>query len=374
MSRSANASRANEQSEGEHESLLAQTNPARRHLPKHANMMLSIIEAEHQFESENNFDAFEPTRHSRFLIFEFVGTFCHCLISSGAIMSTGVLTYQFEITEQTPGRILAGAFSQGMSYAACVYAARSFLDNKYKRRNDILRAAIAHEDSPEDSDKNSKHKHLKSTIQKNRSYNTSFREYPLGYFNPAVTMSMAIAKTRDKVTSQISPLNAVLYCIVQFCGALCASYTLSALFSHLRVPENPLGVPSLGDGATAVGGLIMETILTFSLVFCMLVLFVRGEDTRNKDSPNPRTYLKRVRESRGYVKDVAPLVLGLVHVALTIIGTPVSGASLNPARAFACAAMSNTWREHWIYWVGPFLGSCSASLLFAKVMAKGDGA
>ena len=50
---------------------------------KHANMMLSIIEAEHYFESENNFDAFEPTRHTRFLFLEFIGTFCHCLISAG---------------------------------------------------------------------------------------------------------------------------------------------------------------------------------------------------------------------------------------------------------------------------------------------------
>ena len=65
-------------------------------------------------------------------------------------------------------------------------------------------------------------------------------------------------------------------------------------------------------------------------------------------------------------------MLGLVHVALTIIGTPVSGASLNPARAFASAAMSNIWREHWVYWVGPFVGSCAASFLFARVMAKGD--
>ena len=183
-------------------------------------MQLSIIEAEH-FEGENNFDTFEPTGITRQAPSSSSGR-CHALVPSS--MSTGVLTYQFEMTEQTPGRMLAGALSQSFSYAACVYAARSFLDNKYKRRNEILRSAVSHEEVAESQRKNASKQRFHSSHHKNRSYNMSFREYPVGYFNPAVTVAMAIVKTRDGVTPR-SLRPAMLYCIVQVSPALCAVYT-----------------------------------------------------------------------------------------------------------------------------------------------------
>ena len=275
------------------------------------------------------------------------------------------------MTEQTPGGCSPGPIPE-FSYAACVYAARSFLDNKYKRR---LRSssAVSHEEVAESQRKNASKQRFHSSHHKNRSYNMSFREYPVGYFNPAVTVAMAIVKTRDGVTSQVSPTNAMLYCIVQVCASLCAVYTLSAMYSHLRVPHNPLGVPVPGDGVTSVGVLIMEAMLTFSLVMTMLLLFIRGEDTLDTSSGaahHSRSFLKRVRESRGYIKDMAPLTIGFVHTALSIVGSSISGASLNPARSFGCAAMSNTWTEHWAYWVGPFLGACTAAFVFQTLVSK----
>ena len=54
-------------------------------------------------------------------------------------MSTGVLTYQFGIEELTAGRMLAIAFAQGLAYTVVMFTASSFLDNKYKRQNEILR-------------------------------------------------------------------------------------------------------------------------------------------------------------------------------------------------------------------------------------------
>lgn len=35
----------------------------------------------------------------------------------------------------------------------------------------------------------------------------------------------------------------------------------------------------------------------------------------------------------------------------------VSGACMNPARAFGPAVVANHWAFHWIYWLGPLLGS-----------------
>jgi glycerol uptake facilitator-like aquaporin len=130
-----------------------------------------------------------------------------------------------------------------------------------------------------------------------------------------------------------------------------------------------------GDGVTVVGALLMETVLTFSLTMAILILIVRGEDTSEDvkaDEPadDGRNELKKGREARGYIRDMAPLAIGLIYITLSILGIPISGASLNPARSFSAALMSGIWTEHWLYWVGPFLGSGCAALTYTYIIDK----
>lgn len=377
-------SAAGKEKNEQHEFLLGQKNPIRRNLPKHAQVMLSIIEAEHMEESENNFDTYEPTRKSRFITMEFIGTFCSTLIAAGATMSTGVLTYQFGMEEQTAGRMLAIAFAQGLAYTAVLYTSSSFLDNKYKRRNEIIRAGTMHHQ--EETKKNHTNRSEANTArsgnndppahQLNKASGGSFRDFPCGHFNPAITFAMALTKTQDGKEAQISPSMACSYIFTQISGAICATYCLSMMFDHLKIPQNPVGVPVPGDGVTVIGALLMETMLTFSLTMAILILMVRGEDTLVDDASSQqplgdgRDELKKGRESRGYIRDMAPLAIGLIHITLSILGIPVSGASLNPARSFGGALMANIWTEHWLYWVGPFLGSGCAALVYNYILDK----
>lgn len=43
----------------------------------------------------------------------------------------------------------------------------------------------------------------------------------------------------------------------------------------------------------------------------------------------------------------------------------VSGACLNPARAFGPAVMTNYWTYHWVYWLGPTDGDLVAVVLLS---------
>src|SRR5206468_12334314 len=117
-----------------------------------------------------------------------------------------------------------------------------------------------------------------------------------------------------------------------------------------RAPGEAVHLASvaLGGGVTPVVGIVVEAILTFLLAF---TIFGVAVDTRG-----PR--------------GTAGLMIGLVIAMDILAGGVLTGAAMNPARAFGPALFSGTWQSQIAYWVGPLLGGALAALLYETALAR----
>ncbi|TKA76123.1 hypothetical protein B0A49_03671 [Cryomyces minteri] len=152
-----------------------------------------------------------------------------------------------------------------------------------------------------------------------------------GLFNPAVTLGLLII-------GAIKPLRALLCFIAQILGGICAAAVVSAIL------PGPLNVStSLGGGTTIAKGVFLEMFLTAELVFVIFMLAAEKHKA---------TFL-------------APIGIGLSLFVCEMTGVYFTGGSLNPARSFGPAVVSHFFEGyHWIYWVGPFIGTLLACGLY----------
>lgn len=158
------------------------------------------------------------------------------------------------------------------------------------------------------------------------------------HINPAVTAAMWVSK-------KIDSKKAVFYVISQLLGASVAGFMLLLLFPS--APAN-LGVPDLSD-VSFMQGILIEAVLTFFLAF---VIFNVAVDSR---AP----------------ANVYGLAIGMVLVFDILFGGPMTGAAMNPARAFGPAIASGYWATQAVYWIGPLIGAVLAGLAYTHVLAEG---
>jgi aquaporin NIP len=158
--------------------------------------------------------------------------------------------------------------------------------------------------------------------------------YALGHisgahFNPAVSIGFALGRHFPWV-------RAATYSAAQILGATCA-----ALFLRMSLgPDTDLGVTT--PSGTNLQSLAWEVLLTFVL---MLVIMAVATDTRA-------------------VGEAAALAIGGAVSLGALVGGPVSGAAMNPARSLGPALVSADLASIWVYIVGPVLGATAAALVY----------
>ncbi len=157
--------------------------------------------------------------------------------------------------------------------------------------------------------------------------------YAIGYrsgaqVNPAVTIGLLVAK-------KISGKEAAVYIIAQIIGAVIAAVVVYSIFGS----EMSASV-TLPSEDNVVRALILETVMTFTLVYVVLAT------TTSKNFK---------------IVPLAGLAIGFTLGLNVIFGGSITGGSLNPARSFGPALITWDFAYHWIYWIAPIAGGLIAA-------------
>jgi len=159
-----------------------------------------------------------------------------------------------------------------------------------------------------------------------------------GHLNPAVTIGLLAAR---RTTGQ----TAAAYIVAQLIGAVLGALAIKAIFPIGVTRPISLGTPAIAGNLQLSQAIAVEAILTFFLVSAVFGTCV------NPDAPK-----------------VGGFGVGLVLLFDILVGGPLTGAAMNPARAFGPALVAGQWVAHGVYWVGPIVGGLVAAMLWEHVL------
>ena len=160
------------------------------------------------------------------------------------------------------------------------------------------------------------------------------------HVNPAVSLAMLISKKMKKEEF-------AWYVVAQVLGALAGTTILFVILSNTDLGTSALGANYYGElSATNInllGAIVTEIVLT-----CVFVYTILGV-TSDKDKAS-----------------VDGIVIGLTLTFVHLIGIPLTGTSVNPARSLAPAIFigKEAIKQVWVFILAPLAGAALAAILF----------
>jgi MIP family channel proteins len=175
-----------------------------------------------------------------------------------------------------------------------------------------------------------------------------------GHLNPAVTVAM-VATKRMKSSEGLG------YIAAQLVGATIAGTLVLVIFRDLTTVDGKsvvaacnLGTPTYAAPITTLKAVLIEACLTFLL---LMAVFCTAVDPR--------------------APKIGGFGIGLIICADILVGGPLTGAAMNPARtfgpgfmAFCSGNFSDFWRQHQVYWIGPIAGAIVAAVFYEGFIAE----
>jgi aquaporin Z len=158
------------------------------------------------------------------------------------------------------------------------------------------------------------------------------------HFNPAVTFAIWM-------TDRIETGRAGLYVLTQLAAAVLAALALRWLAPAMAGDVTSYGVPRIAGDVTLTSAIFIEAVLTLLLVSAVFGTAVSPEAPR-----------------------VGGFGIGVTLLGNILVGGPLTGAAMNPARAFGPALVGADWVGHAAYWIGPLFGAALAAILWGKIL------
>jgi aquaporin Z len=170
------------------------------------------------------------------------------------------------------------------------------------------------------------------------------------HINPAVTMGFL-------VSGRMSFDDALAYWVAQFVGGIAGAAALFGVFHAGVYSRSVVGLGTNGYGSNssikinAGGAFAVEVILTFVFVFVILAVTRRAANAI-----------------------IAGVVIGLSLTLVHLIGIPIDGTSVNPARSLGPALFvgSSALKQIWVFILAPLVGGALAALVYAYMYPEGE--
>lgn len=168
------------------------------------------------------------------------------------------------------------------------------------------------------------------------------------HINPAVSLAMFISK---KMTAK----DFIGYVISQLLGAFAGIGLLYTIMSNTNINIAVQGLGANGFDALShvglgmIGAIIVEILLTF--VFIFTILGVTSDESKSS---------------------IAGVVIGLTLAFVHILGIPLTGTSVNPARSLAPAVFlgGEALSQVWVFIISPLVGAALAAIIFNNLNKK----
>jgi aquaporin Z len=170
------------------------------------------------------------------------------------------------------------------------------------------------------------------------------------HVNPAVTIGFLASR-------RITVAEAIGYWIAQFVGAIVGAGGLYGIFHTTSLYKSTTGLGTDGYGANSIihanaaGAFIAEIILTFLFVLVILAVTRRASNAA-----------------------VAGLAIGFALTLVHIIGIPIDGTSVNPARSLGPALFirGSSLSQLWVFIVAPLIGGVLAAAAYRLFYPTGE--
>jgi len=163
-----------------------------------------------------------------------------------------------------------------------------------------------------------------------------------GHLNPAVSVSLWLAQKIDGRTLG-------QYVAAQIIGAVVGALFVKVFLPTMAGRVTSLGTPQLAGTLGLFEGIAIEALLTFFLVSAVFGTAVSSEAPK-----------------------VGGFGIGLAIFVGALVAGPLTGAAMNPARAFGPALVAWEWHGQAVYWIGPLLGATAAGALWKFILLPRD--